>query len=283
MGLDTVVLVKQVPDTTNVTEEAMKPDGTVNREALPAIMNPEDLNALEEALVIQEKLGGSITALTMGPPKAVEVLRECLFRGADRGILLSDKKFAASDTLATSYALMCAVKTLEHYDLILCGRQAIDGDTAQVGPQLAEKLGLNQLTNVLEITEVSLESITVKRGIESGFEVVQAELPLLLTVNAKANVPRPPKAKKVMALKHAVCGEGVSTGASARSGGSCLAQWDHASIGADEALCGLSGSATKVKKVESVVLKARDVRRVDNTEQGIGELVQELIADHILG
>ena len=283
MGLDMVVLVKQVPDTTNVTEEAMKPDGTVNREALPAIMNPEDLNALEEALAIKEMLGGSITALTMGPPKAVEVLRECLFRGADRGILLSDKKFAASDTLATSYALMCAVRTLGRSDLILCGRQAIDGDTAQVGPQLAEKLGLNQLTNVLEVTEVSPEAITVKRGVESGFEVVQGGLPLLLTVNAKANVPRPPRAKRVLALKGLECGETVSSQAEGGLASPILEHWDHAAIGADDTLCGLSGSATKVKKVESVVLKARDVRRVDNTEQGIGELVQELIQDHILG
>src|SRR5512147_1844105 len=137
LGYDCVVCVKQVPDTGNIAGDAMKEDGTVNRAALPAIFNPEDLNALEAALEIRDRFGGTVTAITMGPPAACEVLRECLYRGADRAILLTDRRAAASDTLATSYILSRAVKTIGKYDFVFCGRQAIDGDTAQVGPQSA--------------------------------------------------------------------------------------------------------------------------------------------------
>ena len=197
-----IVLVKQVPDTHNVTGEAMKPDGTVNRAALPSVFNPEDLNALEEALKLRDVLGGSITAVTMGPPQAVEVLRECLYRGADDVILLSDRGFAGADTLATSYALACGVRKIGDFDLVFCGRQAIDGDTAQVGPQVAEKLGINQLTCVSEIRGIEGKSITVKRSVENGFEILRAKLPVLLTITAEANEPRPPSVKRAMAYKN---------------------------------------------------------------------------------
>jgi electron transfer flavoprotein beta subunit len=143
---NSIVLVKQVPDTKNITGEVMKGDGTMNRSALPAVFNPEDLNALEMALQVREQYGGRVTVLTMGPPQAAEVLREALYRGADQVILLSDRRFAGADTLATSYTLTCAIRKLGNYDLIFCGRQAIDGDTAQVGPQTAEKLGIPQIT-----------------------------------------------------------------------------------------------------------------------------------------
>ena len=149
--LRTVVLVKQVPDTANVTGEAMKEDGTINRSALPAVFNPEDLNALEEALKLKDSHGARVTVVTMGPPAAVQVLRESLYRGADEVILLTDRAFAGADTLATSYALSLAVEKLGGADLVLCGRQAIDGDTAQVGPQTAEKLGYPQITCVSRI------------------------------------------------------------------------------------------------------------------------------------
>ena len=140
-GLKIVVLAKQVPDTRNVGKDAMKADGTVNRAALPAIFNPEDLNALEQALRIKDKIEGTtVHILTMGPGRAAEIIREAMYRGADGGYLLSDRAFAGSDTLATSYALACALRNLQT-DLLICGRQAIDGDTAQVGPQVAEKLG----------------------------------------------------------------------------------------------------------------------------------------------
>ena len=145
-----IVLAKQVPDTRNVGKDAMKEDGTINRGALPAIFNPEDLNALEQALRIKDKFPGTtITMLTMGPGRAAEIIREGMFRGADNGYLLTDRSFAGADTLATSYALSMAIRKIGDFDLIIGGRQAIDGDTAQVGPQVAEKLGLPQVTNVL--------------------------------------------------------------------------------------------------------------------------------------
>ena len=180
-----VVLVKQVPDTQNVTGDAMKEDGTINRAALPAVFNPEDLNALEEALRLKERHDARVSVITMGPPAAAQVLRESLYRGADEVILLTDKAFAGADTLATSYALSLAVRKLGGCDLVLCGRQAIDGDTAQVGPQTAEKLGMPQITCVSRIDELeppvvaAAESgraagghITATRSIEGGFETL---------------------------------------------------------------------------------------------------------------
>ena len=147
MGLKIIVLAKQVPDTRNVGPDAMTPEGTVNRAALPAVFNPEDLNALEQALRLKDANPGStITMLTMGLPKATEVLREGLFRGADKGVLLTDRALGGADTLATSYSLAQAIKKIGDFDIIIGGRQAIDGDTAQVGPQVAEKLGLTQIT-----------------------------------------------------------------------------------------------------------------------------------------
>ena len=203
MPYDSIVCVKQVPDTANVTAEAMKEDGTVNRSALPAIFNPDDLHALETALQIRDRHGGTVTVVTMGPPKATEVLRQCLHRGADRAILLTDYRAAASDTLATSYILSQAVKTIGRYDLVFCGRQAIDGDTAQVGPQCAEKLGLPQVTYLEQVVELSGELIRVRRSVGHGWEIVEAKLPVLITVLDTANQARPPAAKRVMRLKRA--------------------------------------------------------------------------------
>ena len=202
-----VVLVKQVPDTANVTGEAMKEDGTVNRAALPAVFNPEDLNALEEALKLKDRRGARVSVVTMGPPAAVQVLRESLYRGADEVVLLTDKAFAGADTLATSYALSLAVRKLGGADLVLCGRQAIDGDTAQVGPQTAEKLGYPQITCVSRIDELEPAgeagpgSVTATRSIEGGFETLSSTLPCLLTVTGEANEPRPPSVKLVMTYK----------------------------------------------------------------------------------
>jgi electron transfer flavoprotein beta subunit len=288
MGLKTIVTVKQVPDTHNVTGDAMKPDGTVNRAALPAIFNPEDLNALEEALKIKERVGGTVTVITMGPPKAVEVLKECLYRGADDAILISDRKFAGADTLATSYALKCAIEKVGDYDLVLCGRQAIDGDTAQVGPQIAEKLDVNQLTCVTAVTDVNDESITVKRQISGGYEIVTTPLPVLMTITDEANLPRSPSARRVMIFKnisskkdedydeaYMVPEESVQT--------DFIREWDVAAINADPEQCGLAGSPTKVKQIQSVVLTAGDLKQVGNTDEGINGLVHELIADHIIG
>lgn len=308
-----VVLVKQVPDTANVTGEAMKEDGTINRAALPAVFNPEDLNALEEALKLRERHGARVTVITMGPPAAVQVLRESLYRGADEVVLLTDKAFAGADTLATSYALSLAVRKLGGADLVLCGRQAIDGDTAQVGPQTAEKLGYPQITCVSRIdTLVAPEgsearpdgeagSVTATRSIEGGFETLTSPLPCLLTVTAEANDPRPPSVKLVMTYKGIAAeampdyddsyldpehdeAEVCMIGRDGRP--VCRArvmQWDHEALGADRDALGLRGSPTRVKQIESVVLAQSEARMVEPTEAGVGALVHELIEEHILG
>ncbi|MFW5840560.1 MAG: electron transfer flavoprotein subunit beta/FixA family protein, partial [Planctomycetota bacterium] len=203
MAYDIVVCVKQVPDTKNITGEAMKEDGTVNRAALPAIFNPEDLHALETALEMKERFGGTVTVVTMGMPSAAEMLRASMFRGADRGVLVTDRRAAGSDTLATSYILSCAVQKLDP-DVVLCGRQAIDGDTAQVGPQLADKLDMNLVTYVEEISQGDQQKLTLKRNVGNGWEVVRVKLPVLLTVLDIANVPRPIAVKRMMKYKKAL-------------------------------------------------------------------------------
>ncbi len=289
MGLQMIVTVKQVPDTHNVSGDAMKPDGTVNRNVLPAIFNPEDLNALEEALKVKEVLGGTITVISMGPPKAAEVLKECLYRGADDVILVSDRKFAGADTLATSYALKCAIEKVGNYDLIFCGRQAIDGDTAQVGPQIAEKLNINQLTCITEVVEVNNDAITVKRAVENGCEILKSRFPVLITVTGETNEPRSPSAKLVMTYKN-IASEHADESYDETylesvddNTVSHIKEWNVDSIKADPDLCGLSGSPTKVKKIQNVVLTASDVKQVPNSQEGINELIHELIKEHIIG
>ena len=288
MGLNMIVTVKQVPDTHNVGEDAMRPDGTVNRDALPAIVNPEDLNALEEALRIKERIGGTVTAVSMGPASAIHALKECLYRGADDVVLVTDRRFAGSDTLATSYVLKCAVDTIGDFDVIICGRQAIDGDTAQVGPQLAEKLDINQITYVSAVVDVNERDITVKRSVENGHEVVKSGLPVLLTVTAKAGLPRPPSAKRVMRYKNIdskVCElayENAYLEPEFCSDTGYVKEWNCESINADPDRCGISGSPTRVKKIENVVLSPGNMRQLPNTEGAMGEMLQELIDAHIL-
>ena len=289
MPFNIIVTVKQVPDTKNITGEAMKPDGTVNRAALPAIFNPEDLNALEEALAVKETYGGHVTVLTMGPPTAETVLKECLFRGADEAVLLSDRKFAGADTLATSYALACAIRRIGTFDLIFCGRQAIDGDTAQVGPQIAEKLDINQVTCATQIKSITPETVTAVRSLENGQETVEAALPLLMTISSEANEPRSFSAKRVMALKNLECQhcqaelERGPDDEAVCSLPSHIRRWDIEVIGADPERCGLAGSPTKVKKVDNVVLKASDMKNIPDKPEEIAGLVKELIDENILG
>ena len=212
MGLNIIVLAKQVPDTRNVGKDAMKADGTVNRAALPAIFNPEDLNALEQALKLKDMYPGSkVTLLTMGPARAAEIVREGLYRGADGGVVLSDRAFAGSDTLATSYAISAAIRKMGRPDIIIGGRQAIDGDTAQVGPQVAEKLGLPQVTYAEDIISAENGKVTVKRRIESGVETVTAPLPAVVTVNGSADPCRPRNAKAVQKYKYAAVPSEVAT------------------------------------------------------------------------
>ncbi len=289
MSYNSVVLVKQVPDTKAVTGKAMNDDGTVNRAALPAVFNPEDLNALEMALAVKAKHGGTVTVLTMGLPSACDVLRQGLFRGADRAILVTDRRAAASDTLATSYILSCAVKKIEDVDLVFCGRQAIDGDTAQVGPQAAEKLGFPQITYVEEL-ELDGKTITAKRGVGSGWEKVQCQLPALLTVLDTANDPRPAVSRQMMWFKKAKGPTEVkATGGtdadieSLRDRGLLIDEWDLDHLEADLQWCGKSGSPTKVNRIQSVVLTASEHKSIEPTDDGIRELIHELIEDHTIG
>jgi len=290
MAYNCVVLAKQVPDTKAVTGKAMNDDGTVNRMALPAIFNPEDLNALELALAIREKHGGTVTVITMGLPKASDILRESLYRGADRVILITDVRAAASDTLATSYILSCAVKKLGDYDIVLCGRQAIDGDTAQVGPQMAEKLGIAQITYVEELIELQDKTITAQRSVGNGWEKVQAKMPVLLTVMDTANEPRPVGVKRMMKYKKANSRSELKRDKNAEEKiaaldkkGLLIEEWNLAEIEADMAWCGRDGSPTKVNRVQSVVLTASEHKNIEPTDEGIRELVHELIEDHTIG
>lgn len=290
MSLKIIVLAKQVPDTRNVGKDAMKADGTVNRAALPAIFNPEDLNALEQALRLKETHPGTtVTVLTMGPGRAAEIIREGLYRGADGGFLLTDRAFAGADTLATSYALSMAIRKIKEYDLILCGRQAIDGDTAQVGPQVAEKLGINQVTYAEDIFHVKDGKVTVKRRLERGFEIVEAPLPLVVTVNGSAPDCRPRNAKLVQKYKHAkTVTERQEASADYLELFSTrpylnLVEWSVADVNADVQQCGLSGSPTKVKRIENVIFQAKESKTLLPTDGAIDELMKELIANHTIG
>jgi electron transfer flavoprotein beta subunit len=253
---------------------------------LPTIFNPEDLNALEAALTLKDHFGGTVTAITMGPAKAVEVLKECLYRGADDVILLSDRVFAGADTLATSYALKCAIEKVGDYDLILCGRQAIDGDTAQVGPQIAEKLGINQITCVSAIEDVEDGKVKVKRTLDSGYERLQAQLPVLLTVTNEANEPRSFSAKRAMIFKRIEKQLDDGKNFAPIEAGemiSYIKEWNHETIGANADQCGLSGSPTKVKGIHSVVLAASNAREVSAETEAIRELIRELENEYIIG
>ena len=290
MSLNIVVLAKQVPDTRNVGKDAMKADGTVNRAALPAIFNPEDLNALEQALRLKDKFAGStISILTMGPARAAEIIRESLYRGADKGFLLSGREFAGSDTLATSYALSCAIKNFDKVDIIICGRQAIDGDTAQVGPQVAEKLGLAQITYAEEILDLKNNIITVKRRLENGVETVEGKLPLVLTVNGSAPDCRPRNAKRTMKFKRAMTPSEKQESASdyAEIYDACpylnITEWSVNDIEHDAQWLGLKGSPTKVKQIESVVFTAKESKKLTSADSDIDALMKELITNHTIG
>ena len=290
MSLNIIVLAKQVPDTRNVGKDAMKEDGTINRAALPAIFNPEDLNALEQALRLKETHPGStVTLLTMGIPRAAEIVREAIFRGADGGIVLTDRALGGADTLATSYSLAQAVKKFGKCDLILGGRQAIDGDTAQVGPQIAEKLGIPQVTYAEDILDVKDGKVTVKRRLEHGVETVVAPLPCVVTVNGSAADCRPRNAKRVMKYKYAASPSElaklseVAAAKVAANPDLNIAEWSAAFVEADPEQIGLAGSPTKVKAIENVVFTAKESRRLDNNDGQIEELVKELIANHTIG
>jgi electron transfer flavoprotein beta subunit len=286
-----VVCVKQVPDTKNITGDAMKEDGTVNRSALPAIFNPEDLHALEEALSVRDRFGGTVTVLTMGMPAAADLLRQSLYRGADRAVLITDRKAAGSDTLATSYILSCAVRKLKA-DLVFCGRQAIDGDTAQVGPQLADKLDMNLVTYLEDLISAEGETLTIRRNVGNGWEVVRVKTPVLLTVLDIANRPRPIAVKRMMKFKKAKAPAEVEKDAGDRAQSVkdalgakdlLIEQWSMDDLDIDLDWCGLAGSPTKVNRIQSIVLTGGEYKQYEPTEEGVARLVGELIEDHTIG
>ncbi len=293
---NSIVLVKQVPDTANISGNVMRDDGTVNRAKLPAIFNHEDKVALELALQVKDKFGGTVTAITMGPPRASDILRECLYMGADRVHLISDRKFAGADTLATSYVLSETIRKIGNYDFIFAGRQAIDGDTAQVGPQTAEKLGIPQITYAEKLIDVRDGKVKVKRKIDGGFEILESTLPVLLTVMKDAAVPRPYSAKRIMAFKSA---KSLMELEKLVEGNSLLyidklvdeyktrslyiptLTMDDLRLDADR--CGINGSPTKVYKIESVVLTGGEHTMIEPTKTGMGALIGKLMEDHIFG
>jgi len=294
--ITSLVLVKQVPDTANISGKVMNDDGTVNRAKLPAVFNSEDRVALELALRLRDRYGGKVTAITMGPHRASDVLRECLFMGADDVCLVSDRKFAGADTLATSYVLSRAIRKLGRFDVILGGRQAIDGDTAQVGPQTAEKLGLPQVTYAEEILDVSDGRATIKRKIDGGYEVVRARLPVLITVVGEAAIPRPYSAKRVMQFKNARTLMELEKLADdnsllysdrlvheAKGRGLFIQTFTTDDLDVEPDRCGIKGSPTKVHKIESVVLAGGDHARIEPTKEGLGKLIDALARDHLFG
>ncbi len=297
MECKTIVLVKQVPDTSNISGEVMRPDGTVNRGKLPTIFNPDDKVALELALQVRDRFGGKVTAVTMGPPKAAELLRDCLYMGADDACLITDRKLGGADTLATSYILSEAIKKLGPFDLIFAGRQAIDGDTAQVGPQTAEKLSIPQITCAQEILDLEEDKIVVKRRIDGGCETLESTMPLLITVLQEAATPRPFKAKSLMALKNArtrieleAMPEASASAeeldelvAAYTSKGLYIQTLDCDALGVELERCGLQGSPTKVHKVESVVLSGEGHEQFPPTREGVGDLLDSLIGEHFFG
>lgn len=285
-----ILLAKQVPDTRNVGKDAMKADGTVNRAALPAVFNPEDLNALELALRIKDQIKDcEIIVLTMGPMRAAEVIREAMYRGADKGFLITDRRFAGSDTLATSYALSQAIRKLEPYHLVIAGRQAIDGDTAQVGPQTAEKLGIPQVTYAEEILELGESDILIKRRLENGVESVRGSFPLAITVHSSAPACRPRIAKRLMTFKHARTLSELQeesrdyTELYSRRPFLLIEEWNVEDIDADVALLGLSGSPTKVKKIENVVFQQKESNVITDSDEDIGQMMKQLIDSHVIG
>lgn len=289
MSFNIVVLAKQVPDTRNVGKDAMTPQGTVNRAALPAIFNPEDLNALELALRIKDAHPGTkIQIVTMGLPKAAEVIREGLFRGTDGGVLVTDRALAGADTLATSYVLAQTIRKMGHVDLVIGGRQAIDGDTAQVGPQVAQKLDIDQVTYVELVEELDEKSVTVTRRIDGGVERVKAPLPVLLTVTGSAAPCRPRNAKLMMKYKRALAQAEQKADMPyaeeyARKPYLTITQWGAADIDADIAQCGLAGSPTKVKTVQNVVFATKESRTLTGSDADVEQLIVELLDSHTIG
>lgn len=236
----------------------------------------------------EQNPGSTVGVLTMGPPRAGEIIRQGLYRGADTGWLLTDRLFAGADTLATSYALATAIKKIGDVDIVIGGRQAIDGDTAQVGPQVAQKLGLNQVTYAEEILKIENGKATIRRYIDGGVETVEAPLPVVITVNGSAAPCRPCNAKLVMKYKYATCpmertGNEPWTTLYEERPYLTLNQWSVADVDGDASQCGLSGSPTKVKAVQNIVFQAKESRTLTSSDEDVEGLIKELLNEKIIG
>lgn len=277
-----VVLAKQVPDTANITGQAMKEDGTVNRAKLPAIFNPEDLNGLQMALDIKSKIGAEVHVITMGPPRATEILKHSLYLGADKVYLVSDMKFAGADTLATSYVLSEAVKKIGNVDMVIAGRQAIDGDTAQVGPQVADKVGFNLITYVSKLKEVTDDFVIVERDGEVQTEEIKSHYPLLLTVCEEANEPGYPNCTNIRNYFKADIAENFSPEErlKAELKGLVIPLFNAENMELDVEKCGLSGSPTKVKKIKSITLTGGDLEMFNADNTGIKMLIDDIMKEY---
>jgi electron transfer flavoprotein beta subunit len=252
-----VVCIKQVPDSAEVR---INPEtNTLIRDGVPTIINPYDMHALEAGLQIKERTGGKVTVLTMGPPQAETALRDAIAMGADEAVLLTDRAFAGSDTWATAYTLSKAIQQIGA-DIILCGKQAIDGDTAQVGPEIAEFMDIPHISYIRKVVDVSAEKIVVQRLMDDGFDVVESQLPVLLTAVKELNVPRMPSLKGKMAAKKAE-----------------IRKMTAADIKAGEGDLGLKGSPTQVKNIFAPEAK-KDRKMLEGTiEEKIDTLVKELV------
>ena len=281
-----LVCIKQVPDTVEVKIDPKT--GTLIRDGVPSIINHDDKTGIEAALRIKEQLGGTVTVVSMGPPQADVALREALAMGCDDAYLVSAREFGGSDTYATSGIIAAALKHIG-YDLIITGRQAIDGDTAQVGPQVAEKLGLTQITYAEEILEVGDGKIKVKRHIDGGVETVEGPLPIVITVNGSAAPCRPRNAKLVQKYKHAKTitekqqGNLDYTDLYDTRDYLNLVEWSVADVNGDLKQCGLSGSPTKVKAIQNIVFQAKESKTISGSDREVEELIVELLENHTIG
>lgn len=252
--------MKQVPDIRTANNDVLLPDGSINRAILPTIVNPCDMFALEQALMlIDANPDVAITVVSMGPLQAADVIREGLFRGADAGILLCDKQFAGSDTLATSYALAQAIKQLDGVDLVLCGSQSIDGDTAHVAAQVACHLGWPQVTFAHNL-QVMNGKVVAEHQIENGVEKVQVTYPVVVSVTNQAAACRPKNAKMVMTHKNAQ-----------------VTVWTLADIQADAGQCGWAGSPTRVAAMLPIEWKVKESQQIEPTDEGIAALMQWIV------
>ena len=263
--MNIIVLIKQVPDTTEIKIDPKT--GTLIREGVESIINPDDRHAIELAVSLKQDYGGKARVISMGPPQALDAISEALGMGIDEGILLTDTNFAGADTWATSFTLGRAIQKVKKYDLIICGRQAIDGDTAQIGPQVAEFLNLPQLTYVKQIEHIKEKRIVVRRALEDGYERMESPLPALITVIGAINQPRYPRVDFLIEA----CKERAN-----------IKIWDAADLGVTVSEIGLSGSLTRVIKTFSPKIKREGEMLKGDKDEVVGLLLERLHRNHLI-